>query len=228
MELKKNESLDLEKKRPLFFNIGLVIALTATAVAFNWKSEYEKVVIDRPEEIFNELYKIPITRIPEPPRPKTPKPKKVINNQTPVLVETDIPSEILEKTTIIDNEPDVIPTDFFIPEEPPVEVPEQPFDIVENMPSFPGGMEAFYRYVSKNIEYPRAAKRMGIEGKVFVQFVIDKDGKIIEAKAIKGIGAGCDEEAELVLSNSPKWNPGKQRGREVKVRMVLPISFRLN
>ena len=78
------------------------------------------------------------------------------------------------------------------------------------------------------MKYPSQARRMGIEGRVFVQFVVDKDGTVTEVKSVKGIGAGCDEEAERVLRMSPKFKPGKQRGRSVKVRMVLPIIFRLN
>ena len=78
------------------------------------------------------------------------------------------------------------------------------------------------------MKYPNQARRMGIEGRVFVQFVVDKDGQLTEIKAVKGIGAGCDEEAVRVLKSAPKWKPGKQRGRPVKVRMILPITFKLS
>ena len=78
------------------------------------------------------------------------------------------------------------------------------------------------------MEYPSQARRMGIEGRVFVQFVVDKQGNVTEVQSVKGIGAGCDEEAERVLRESPKFKPGKQRGRPVKVRMVLPIIFKLS
>jgi len=101
------------------------------------------------------------------------------------------------------------------------------FDIVEDQPTPPGGMQAFYKYVSKSMKYPKQARRMGVEGRVFVQFVVDKNGQLTEVKAIKGIGAGCDEEAVRVLKQAAKWKPGKQRGRPVKVRMILPITFKL-
>ena len=78
------------------------------------------------------------------------------------------------------------------------------------------------------MNYPKQARRMGIEGKVYVQFVVDKDGSVTSVRAVKGIGAGCDEEAERVLKSSPKFKPGKQRGRPVKVRMMMPIIFKLN
>ncbi|MCK5701162.1 MAG: energy transducer TonB, partial [Cyclobacteriaceae bacterium] len=77
------------------------------------------------------------------------------------------------------------------------------------------------------LKYPAQARRMGIEGKVFVQFVVDKDGTLTEVTAVKGIGAGCDQEAVRVIEGAPKWKPGKQRGRSVKVRMILPITFKL-
>ena len=98
---------------------------------------------------------------------------------------------------------------------------------MEDQPGFPGGMPAFYEYVSKNLKYPNQARRMGIEGRVFVQFVVGKNGSITDVTAIKGIGAGCDEEAVRVIKSSPNWSPGKQRGKPVKVRMILPITFKL-
>jgi protein TonB len=90
-----------------------------------------------------------------------------------------------------------------------------------------GGMQAFYEYVGKKLKYPTQARRMGIEGKVFVEFVINRDGTILDVKAIKGIGAGCDEEAVRVIQSAPSWKPGKQRGKPVRQRMVLPITFKL-
>jgi protein TonB len=123
---------------------------------------------------------------------------------------------------------------FDEPVAPPIEfieVPEEEAEvihlIVEEQPSFEGGIEAFYRYISKNLKYPNTAKRIAVEGKVFLSFVIDKDGSITQVEVLKGIGGGCDEEAVRVLENAPRWNPGKQRGKAVKVRMQLPIVFAL-
>jgi TonB family protein len=89
------------------------------------------------------------------------------------------------------------------------------------------GMNAFYAFVAKNILYPKEAKKKSIEGKVFVQFIVEKDGSIGEVKTIKGIGGGCDEEAEIIVRQSPKWKPGIQRGQLVRQKMVLPINFKL-
>lgn len=101
------------------------------------------------------------------------------------------------------------------------------FTYVEDMPVPPGGFESFYTYIARTLNYPKQARQMGIEGKVFVQFIVNKDGTITDVQAIKGIGAGCDLEATGVVANSPKWQPGKQNGRPVNVRMILPITFKL-
>ena len=105
---------------------------------------------------------------------------------------------------------------------------EQIFTIVETLPSFPGGMPAFYRYVGKNMNYPTQAKRMGVEGKVLLTFVVDKTGTIKDIEVVRGIGSGCDQEAIHVLKNSPKWNPGIQRGRKVNTKMMIPLIFKLS
>lgn len=107
------------------------------------------------------------------------------------------------------------------------EIGDEIFAIVEDMPEYPGGMTKLYEQVTKNIEYPRRAMQLGIEGKVYVQFIILEDGSIADVSTIKGVGAGCDEEAERVIKSLPKWKPGRQRGNPVKTRMVLPIIYDL-
>lgn len=109
----------------------------------------------------------------------------------------------------------------------PEEKVDEIFTIVEEQPSPDGGIKSFYEFVSKNLNYPAQARRMGMEGRVFVEFVVEKDGSLTDIKVVKGIGAGCNEEAVRVLSLAPNWNPGKQRGREVRVRMIMPIMFKL-
>jgi TonB family protein len=99
------------------------------------------------------------------------------------------------------------------------------FLVVEEPPMPPGGMKEFFNYVSKEIRYPQEAKEQGLGGKVFVEFVIDKDGSVTDVSAVRGIGAGCDEEAVRVIADSPKWAPGKMLGEAVKVRVIMPINF---
>lgn len=104
---------------------------------------------------------------------------------------------------------------------------DEVFTEVEDIPQPDGGMTAFYTYVMQNMTYPAQARNEGIEGRVFVQFVVDETGKVMDAEAIKGIGSGCDEEAVRVVSGSPLWTPGKKDGKNVKVKMILPITFTL-
>ncbi|WP_456460428.1 energy transducer TonB [Reichenbachiella sp.] len=223
MELRKNPKIDLERKRSAFFNIGLAISLMLVISAFEWRFYGDGGLVDlgKIDEPFDELIDIPMTVQPPPPPPKIELPKII-------AVEDD---EEIEEDLEIDIDVEIDETDIFedlIFEEPlSVEEVEETLIFVESMPKPIGGMSAFYKHVGKQMKYPNQARRMGVEGKVYVQFVIDKSGKLTEVHAIKGIGAGCDEEAVRVIKNSPDWSPGKQRGRPVKVRMILPITFKL-
>ena len=104
---------------------------------------------------------------------------------------------------------------------------DEVFDVVEESPEFPGGMEAWNNFLKDNLKYPSQARRMGIEGTVYLVFEIKTDGSVHNIELLRGIGAGCDEEAMRVIGKSPKWTPGKQRGRLVNVRMRIPIRFKL-
>lgn len=109
-----------------------------------------------------------------------------------------------------------------------VEVKEEKiFVIVEEDPEFPGGTEALYKYLSENIKYPQEARDKGITGKVYVSFVIEKDGSVSRPRVLREIGGGCGDEAVRVVMGMPKWIPGKQRGKPVRVQFNLPISFNL-
>ena len=102
------------------------------------------------------------------------------------------------------------------------------YTIVDEPASFKGGMSGFYAYVGKSIKYPSTASRNKTQGKVVIQFIVNPDGKLSDIKVLKGIGDGCDEEATRVMKSSPNWIAGKQNGEPVKVRMVVPIVFKLN
>lgn len=117
------------------------------------------------------------------------------------------------------------PIDSLEIDEMPEEVADQIFTIVENPAQFSGGMIEFYRFIGENIIYPEQARRMQVQGTVYVQFIVDIDGAVTEVFAVKGIGAGCDEEAVKVIQSSPKWNPAMQRGVFVKQRLLIPIKF---
>lgn len=223
MELKKNPKLDYRKKSALFFNIGLVLSLSLIISAFEWKFVENVSTVDFGESLsMDELMIVPITEQPPPPKPQLKQIKLIeVANEIEIDVEDIIVTYDMAEVDIIE---DIIP-DLGKPEDEIVDVVH---DIVQTMPSFEGGISEFYKFVSKNLKYPAQARRMGIEGKVFVYFVVDKDGSLSDIKVVKGIGAGCDEEVLRITNLSPKWNPGKQRGVPVRVRMMMPITFRLN
>ena len=224
MEIKKNKDVDLTKKSGLFLNIGLVISLSLTLFAFEYKSYGDGSLMELSSinDDFEEMMEIPPTEQLPPPPPKIQQPEIIEvpdEEEIEEEIEVDLDVEITEETEI---EEAVF--------EDPVEeeIADEVFTIVEKQPMPSGGINGFNRFVKQNLIYPKRAHRMGIEGKVFIQFIVQKDGAITDVKVIRGIGAGCDEEAIRVIQKSPKWTPGKQRGRAVRVRMVLPITFSLS
>ncbi|MDN5203584.1 energy transducer TonB [Fulvivirgaceae bacterium BMA10] len=223
MEVKKKPEADLTRRGGLFLNIGLVLSLALTVLAFEWRTYSDGILANLGDvnDDFEDLMEIPPTEQPPPPPPVIQQPEIIEvpdEEEIEQEIEVNLDVEITEETAI---------EEIVFDDAPEEEVADEVFTIVEEQPTPDGGMGAFYKFVQKNMKYPSQARRMGIEGKVFVQFVVDKDGTITEVQAVKGIGAGCDEEAVRVLKSHPKWKPGKQRGRPVKVRMIIPITFKL-
>ena len=223
METKKSNRANLEKRRLMFTQIGLIVSLALAWMVFETKS-YGKQEIrtfdGTTEAIPDDL--VPVT-IQEKPQPIE-KPK-VVNMITIVDNNEEIESEIDIDVNVEEDEPiePTIPIDII--EEEIVE--EVPFIIVENMPTFPGGEKKMLEYVAKNVKYPQLAKEVGTQGRVFVSFIVEKDGSITNVTILRGIGSGCDEEAIRVVKSMPKWNPGLQCGRAVRVSCNLPINFKL-
>lgn len=223
MEAKKTDQADLNKRKGLFYNIGLLLSMLIVVTAFEYRQggDGEMVNLGQVSDDFEDLLEIPPTEQPPPPPPKIQQPEIIEvpdEEEIEEEIEVDLDVEITEETVI---------EEIVIEEAPEEEVAEEIFTIVEEPAAPVGGMEAFYKFVRKNLKYPSQARRMGIEGKVYVQFVVDKDGSITDVKSVKGIGAGCDEEAVRVITRSPRWNPPKQRGKPVKQRIILPITFQL-
>lgn len=223
MESKKTPRADLNKKTGLHLSIGLVISLALVTLAFEWKSYDDQSLVDLGvvDDDFEDVMDVPPTEQPPPPPPVIQQPEIIeVPDEEEIEdeIEIDLDVEITEDTQI---------EEMVFEEAPEEEVSDEIFMVVEDQPEPAGGMQAFYEYVGKNLKYPSQARRMGVEGKVFVQFVVNTDGSLTDVQAIKGIGAGCDEEAVRVIQSAAKWKPGKQRGRAVRVRMVLPITFRL-
>jgi protein TonB len=221
MELKKTAKADLQQKSGMYFSVGLVITLSLTVLCFEWKSydDTNIVLLGHISDDFEDLLEIPPTRQPPPPPPKIQQPEiiEVPDEEEIEEIEIDLDVEITEEQVV----------EEIVFEETEEEVADEIFTIVENKPEFEGGHSAYMRFLQKNIKYPAQARRMGIEGRVFVQFVIGVDGAVSQVVILKGLGAGCDKEAIRVISKSPNWIPGKQRGKPVRVRMVVPLIFSL-
>lgn len=224
MEKRKTEKSDLENKRTLFLEIGFVLALAVVFVSMEWKSydkvEYtlaERQVEDIPEEI------IPITEQKLKPPPPPPQQVTIINVvKDDVVVEDEIELDVdMDDNTEMEEYVPVAQEEEEVVEE------QQIFLVVEEMPSYPGGEQEMYRFISQNIEYPRMAKESGISGRVFVTFVVERDGSVTDVQVLRGIGGGCDEEAIRVIKSMPKWKAGKQRGKAVRVQYRMPIKFTL-
>lgn len=227
MELKKNPKADLEKRRGLYLEIGLVVILAATLVAFEVKSydseeekAFQREVI---EEVEEQIIQTDITEPPPPPPPEVPEVTTLINvvdDEQEIKNELVVNAEVTEET----KNADIMPVKV---EEEEEVVEEQIFTVVEEEPKFPGGMEALYKYLGQNIKYPQLARENGITGKVYVTFVVEKDGSIANPRILRDIGGGCGAEAIRVVKAMPKWSPGKQRGKAVRVQFNLPVNFNL-
>lgn len=223
MESKKNKNIDHYCNRSFLMAIGLLTSTFLVSMTFKIRSSYQPQIITHPEPFESFLPLIPITEF-EPPLRK-PKP---IPKTAPLIITTE--PHIIDTKPLLDNLEEVpvnTEEDSRVIEQPEEPTPTSTFLVLEEQASFPGGHQAWMKFLKKNFKYPRMAKRSGIEGKVFLSFYVDQEGNISDVNVIRGIGGGCDEEATRVLTSSPKWNPGRQRGRAVKSAMTLSITFRL-
>jgi protein TonB len=227
IKVKRAKSNSENRYSNLFFSIGLCISLLFVITAFEWKFYDRGEIVDLGtlDAEFENVVDIPPTEQPPPPPQKLEQPKIIeVPDEEEILeeIKIDLDIEMTEEQKI---EQRVFEDIQFEKEEE--ETAEEIFTIVENQPEPVGGMSVFYEYVAKNLKYPVLARRNNIEGRVYIEFVVEKDGSLTDVKTLKGIGGGCDEEAMRIIKEAPKWNPGKQRGRPVRVKMVLPILFRL-
>ena len=227
MEIKKSPKADLENKKMMAVLIGLVMALGIMYIAFEWSQNeitvYEEA-LQGPVEIDEEMVEVTF-REETPPPPPPPQPETVL-------------SDIID---IQDNAAEVETTDFNSEDEadarveiqapiapPEEEEEEQVIHIrVEKMPEFPGGQEALNRYLVRNIKYPLLAQENGIQGRVVCQFVVNSDGSIVDISVVRGVEESLDKEAIRVIQSMPKWTPGRQGGKSVRVKYTLPIRFKL-
>jgi protein TonB len=225
MEEKKSPKANLENKKLMFMQIGMIISLLIAWLAFEHKS-YDKRQIDESllnREVVLDEEMVEITKQEE----QKPQPVEQPQQTTQLeIVEDDVETEDLNINAEV--EQNEVIEEYVAPEVVEEEVVEQEiFQIVEEMPAFPGGEAKLMEFVGKNIKYPQIARETGIQGRVFIGFVVEPDGSVSNVKLLRGIGGGCDEEAMRVVKSMPKWKPGKQRGKAVRVSYQIPVFFKL-
>ncbi len=228
MEVKKTPEANLENQRLLFVEIGLAITLAVVYFAFNFgTTEKEVATLDAgPQQVIEEEI-IPITQETPPPPPEVPK-VPVLSDQIDI-----VDDEIKIDDNIINLEDDenlgVEIMDYVEgPEEEVIEEEAIPFQLVETKPSFMGGdANQFSKWVSQHMVYPEIAKENGVQGRVTLQFTVEADGRVTNVKVVRGVEPSLDKEAVRVVSSSPKWSPGKQRDRAVRVTYTFPVYFQL-
>ena len=227
MELKKTPKADLKLKKNVFFMLGLVVSLGLMLLAFEWTAKPEKAdslgtmgAVNVEEEI------IPVTREQEIKPPPPPPPPQVIEVLNIVDDDVDIDDELqIEDSEADDKTLITVAPVLSAPKEEEEEEATEVFFIVEDMPEFPGGEMALRTYIANSIKYPVIAQENGIQGKVYVTFVVGKDGSVTNATIARGVDPSIDKEALRVVNSLPKWKPGKQRGKPVNVSYTVPINF---
>jgi len=223
MDNKKTPKADLEGIKSIFTQVGLVLALAFVFLAFEWKkydnsdNDWDQMqIIDIPEEL---------TQITEQEKPK-PKPKPKPQTTDLEIVDDDEEDDDI-KIDIEDDMDDQVMD--FVPVDDVVQAPVEAeiFTVVEEAPSFPGGDEKLYEFLGENMVYPQMARESGIQGIVYVTFVVEPNGAITNVRVLRDIGGGCGNEATRVVKAMPSWTPGKQRGKAVRVQFNLPVKFTL-
>lgn len=226
MEIKKSPKADLEGKKTTGLLAGALLILALMFVAFEWTDRDKKVSTDTGivDVIFDEEI-IPVTEQEQkapPPPPEAPKTEEILQI---VANDAKVEESTIQASDDISQAVEVKYVPVQVEEEEPEE--QQIFQIVEEMPEFPGGMGECMKYLGKNIKYPTISQENGVQGKVIVQFVVNKDGSIVDPSVMRSVDPYLDKEALRVVTSMPKWKPGKQRGKAVRVKYTLPVTFRL-
>lgn len=230
MEIKKSPKANLEDKKFLFTEIGLVVALVAVLCAFEMKSTETQALKDLTDDtaVVVEEEQVPITQEEQLPPPEVP--KEPVMSDVIDIVDDDIK---VDDDFLISTEDDaslgVEIKDYVVEQEEEEVVEEEvPFAIVEQKPTFQGGdANTFTKWVFSKIIYPEIAKENGVQGRVTLQFTIETDGSVKNVKVLRGVDSSLDKEAIRVVSSSPKWKPGMQRNKPVRVKYTFPVVFQL-
>lgn len=230
MEVKKSEKASLENKRLLFTEIGFVVALLAILGALSYTTKEKQVAALEEDNTYVEVEDmVPITQETPPPPEAAPK-IPVLSDQIDV-VDDDIKVDDSMFQNLEDDANSGVEIMDYIeasPEEEEVEEEAIPFQLVEDKPTFNGGdANEFSKWVNARLVYPEIAKENGVQGRVTLQFTVMPDGSVANVKVLRGVDSSLDKEAVRVVSSSPKWSPGKQRDRAVKVTYTFPVIFQL-
>jgi|SRR5574344_139606 protein TonB len=227
MEVKKSQKANLNNKKLLFVEIGFIISLLVVLMAFDWTTKDKKVeVLQAEKSAVTEAEIVPITQEETPPPPDTPK-IPVLSDQIEI-----VDDNIKVENTIVnveDNNTGVQIMDYVeTAKEETVAEEAIPFQLVEEKPKFNNGdANEFSKWVANNLQYPEVAKENGVQGRVMLQFTVNPDGSVSDVKVLRGVDPSLDKEAVRVVSTSPKWTPGRQRDRAVKVTYTFPVIFQL-
>lgn len=227
METKKTPKANLESKRPTWLLVGYVTVLAFMLVAFEWTRDIRVDTSGRiNENVFEQDMEIPLTRQPEltPPPP----PQVTPINDVLTIIDDDATAEETNFASLEETGEDVVIKHIPVTVDEEVVVEDDIFVVVEENPQFPnGGTAGLLQYLGKNIKYPTIPQENGTQGRVTVQFVVNKDGSIVDVKVIRGVDPYLDKEAVRVISTMPKWIPGKQRGVPVRCKFTVPVTFKL-
>jgi protein TonB len=239
---KEYGSYQLRKKYRKYVTISLILGLIliGAGVGYPLISSYlnkSRIMREKEKSVTAEMLNAPKEELPPPPPPPPPPEalvEKVKFTAPKVVEDTTIETGLQTQDDLANKANTEVPTEDVeveVKDEKPqvIEQPQQAeiFTVVEEQPGYPGGEESRIKFLQDNIKYPEEAKELGIQGKVFVTFVVEVDGSITDVRVLRGIGGGCDEEAIRVVRAMPKWVPGKQRGVPVRVQFNLPIKFTL-
>ncbi|MDX9748091.1 MAG: energy transducer TonB [Paludibacter sp.] len=225
MDVKKSPKASLEDKKSIYMLMGFVAVLSLLYIGLEW-TQHEVTIYDDTSAAVIEEEEIEIITtaetLPPPPPPEVPDVIEILN-----VVEDDIETAEIEINTEDDKNKQVVIQAPVAAAKVEEEDDQVVFVVVESMPSFPGGDAALFKYLNDNIKYPVIAQESGIQGRVICQFVVNRDGSIVDIEVVRSVDKSLDAEAIRVIKNMPKWTPGKQRGKTVRVKYTLPVNFRL-
>ena len=229
MEVKKTEKANLENKRLLFLEIGMVVALAAVFVAFEWQTAEQQIIELEDTTQVIEVEEVIATQTDTPPPPPSAPKMPVLSDQIDIVDDEVVVDDNLFLNLEDDVNMGVEIMDYVEGvEEEVIEEEAIPFQLVEEKPSFMGGdANEFSKWVNQRLVYPEIAKENGVQGRVTLQFTVESDGRVTNVKVLRGVDSSLDQEAVRVVSSSPRWTPGKQRDRAVRVTYTFPVIFQL-